>query len=97
MKRIWYIFGLIIIILALAILIDIPKGPNLFGKEIKTHLGLDLQGGTELIYQADLSKSTDKSKDLNNLISVFRQRVDRLGVAEPTIQQQGNDQVLIQL
>jgi len=97
MKRIWYIFGTIIVVLALAVLIDIPKGPNLFGKDIKTHLGLDLQGGTELTYQADLSKSTDKSKDLTNLISVFRQRIDRLGVAEPTIQQQGSDQVLIQL
>lgn len=97
MKRIWYIFGSILVILALAVLIDVPKGPNLFGKGIKTHLGLDLQGGTELTYQADLSKSTEKSKDLNNLISIFRQRVDRLGVAEPTIQQQGSDQVLIQL
>lgn len=97
MKRIWYIFGFIIIILALAVLIDIPKGPNFFGKDIKTHLGLDLQGGTELIYQADLSKSTEKAKDLSNLISIFRQRIDRLGVAEPSIQQQGSDQVLIQL
>lgn len=88
---------MIIILLALAIVIDIPKGPKIFGREIKTHLGLDLQGGTELIYQADLSKSENKTKDLSNLINVFRQRIDRLGVAEPTIQQQGSDQILIQL
>lgn len=97
MNRTWYIFGFIIIILALSVAVDLPKGPKFFAKEIKTHLGLDLQGGTELVYQADLSKSTDRSKDLTNLISVFRQRIDRLGVAEPTIQQQGSDQVLIQL
>jgi len=95
--RNWIIFFLIIILLALAIVIDIPKGPKIFGREIKTHLGLDLQGGTELIYQADLSKSENKTKDLSNLINVFRQRIDRLGVAEPTIQQQGSDQILIQL
>lgn len=95
--RNWIIFFVIIIILALAIIIDLPKGPKIFGKEIKTHLGLDLQGGTELIYQADLSKSDNKTKDLENLISVFRQRVDRLGVSEPTIQQQGSDQILIEL
>lgn len=95
--RTWIIFFVIIVVLALAILIDIPKGPKIFGKDIKTHLGLDLQGGTELIYQADLSKSEDKTKDLNNLISVFRQRVDQLGVSEPTIQQQGSDQILIEL
>jgi len=97
MRKNWYIFGLIIIVAVFAILIDIPKGPNFFGKDIKTHLGLDLQGGTELIYQADLSKSNKKSEDLNNLISVFRQRIDGLGVAEPSIQQQGSDQILIQL
>lgn len=87
----------IIIILILAVIIDLPKGPKIFGKEIKTHLGLDLQGGTELIYLADLSKSENKTKDLDNLINVFRQRVDHLGVAEPTIQQQGSDQILIEL
>ena len=97
MNRTWYIFGFIIIILALSVLIDLPKGPKFFGKEIKTHLGLDLQGGTELVYQADLSKSADKSKDLTNLINIFRQRIDRLGVAEPTLQQQGSDQIIIQL
>ena len=30
-------------------------------------------------------------------MNIFRQRIDRLGVAEPAIQQQGSDQVLIQL
>jgi len=85
------------ILLALSIIIDIPKGPNVFGREIKTRLGLDLQGGTEIVYQADLSKSENKSKDLNNLMKVFRQRIDRLGVAEPTIQEQGSDRILIQL
>jgi len=97
MRRTWVIFVFIIIILALGITIDIPKGPKIFGREIKTHLGLDLQGGTELVYQADLSKSENKSKDLDNLMNVFRQRIDRLGVSEPLIQQQGSDQILIQL
>lgn len=97
MRNLWITFGIIVILLALSIMIDIPNGPNFFGRDIKTHLGLDLQGGTEIIYQADLSKSENKSKDLANLISVFRQRIDRLGVAEPTIQEQGSDQVLIQL
>ena len=30
---------------------SMPKGPNLFSKEIKMHLGLDLQGGVQLIYE----------------------------------------------
>lgn len=84
-------------ITAFAVFTDIPKGPNYFGKDIKAHLGLDLQGGTQLVYQADLSASKDAAKDLNNLINVFRQRVDSLGVAEPSIQSQGKDRVIIEL
>lgn len=87
----------ILALTALAVLVDIPKGPNLGLKDIKAHLGLDLQGGTQLVYQADLSASKEAAKDLANLISVFRQRVDSLGVAEPSIQSQGSDRVIIEL
>ncbi len=87
----------ILAIATLAILIDIPKDPNFGFSELKAHLGLDLQGGTQLVYQADLSASADKAKDLNNLMSVFRTRVDSLGVAEPSIQSQGSDRVIIEL
>jgi preprotein translocase subunit SecD len=88
---------IILAISALAVLVDIPSGPNLGLKDIKAHLGLDLQGGTQLVYQADLSASQDSAKDLSNLINVFRQRVDSLGVAEPSIQSQGSDRVIIEL
>lgn len=93
------IITLIIIsaITLVGVLIDLPKGPNLGLSDIKAHLGLDLQGGTQLVYQADLSTSNDPSKDLNNLMNVFRQRVDSLGVAEPSIQSQGGDRVIIEL
>lgn len=87
----------ILAIATLAILVDIPKGPNFGFSELKAHLGLDLSGGTQLVYQADLSASTDKAKDLNNLISVFRTRVDSLGVSEPSIQTQSSDRVIIEL
>ena len=46
-----------VIILLLAIfagLIVWPNSPGWFGK-FKVHLGLDLQGGTHLVYQADVS------------------------------------------
>lgn len=88
---------IILALTALAVLVDIPRGPSLGLKEIKAHLGLDLQGGTQLVYRADLSQSPDHAKDLNNLISIFRQRIDGLGVAEPSIQSGGSDQVIIEL
>lgn len=95
-RNLWISFGVIVLIVAFAILIDIPKSP-LWGNKIKAMLGLDLQGGTELTYQADLSQSNNKIGDLDNLKSVFNNRIDQLGVSEPTIQTVGTDRILIEL
>jgi preprotein translocase subunit SecD len=97
MKRnLWILFAFIVILITLGIFIDIPQSP-LWGQKVKALLGLDLIGGTELVYQADLSGSSDKIKDLNNLASVFRQRIDQLGVSEPTIQTSGSNRIIIDL
>lgn len=50
-------------------------------------LGLDLAGGTELIYRADTSLvQTDKQGALNALREVIERRVNIFGVAEPLVQ-----------
>ncbi len=50
-------------------------------------LGLDLAGGTELIYRADTSLiTTDKPGALNALREVIDKRVNLFGVAEPLVQ-----------
>ena len=95
-RNLWILFGVIIILVALGVLIDMPKSP-LAGDRIKAMLGLDLQGGTELIYQADLSGSSNKINDIDNLKNVFGNRIDQLGVSEPTIQTIGTDRILIEL
>ncbi len=61
-------------------------------------LGLDLQGGLEVTLQAVPPKDRELTKeDLSRSVSIMRDRVDRLGVAEPEIRTQGNDQIAIQL
>ncbi len=95
-RNLWILMGAIALLLAFSILIDLPKSP-LAGGKIKAMLGLDLVGGTELIYQADLSQSKNKISDLENLKSVFENRINQLGVAEPNIQTVGSDQILIEL
>jgi preprotein translocase subunit SecD len=95
-KHLWFLFALIILIATLAVFVDIPQSP-LWGSNIKAVLGLDLQGGTELVYQADLSQSSNKVNDLDNLKNVLRNRIDELGVAEPTVQTIGTDRILIEL
>ncbi len=66
----------------------------------KVRLGLDLQGGTSFLVSMDtsgLTNSSDTSSALSQAVEVLRKRVDRFGVAEPLIQPQGNDRILVQL
>lgn len=65
---------------------------NLFGLNVKkdftTKLGLDLKGGSSLIFEADISKV--KSEDLNDALNsardVIERRINFFGVTEPQIQ-----------
>ncbi len=51
-------------------------------------LGLDLQGGTHLEYEADVSRvsDADRKEALNGVRDVIERRVNTLGVSEPLIQ-----------
>jgi SecD/SecF fusion protein len=63
-----------------------------------TRLGLDLRGGVELVYQAQPNPGTTLGPEsITRAIDVMRERVDQLGVAEPEIQQFGEDQISVAL
>lgn len=51
-------------------------------------LGLDLSGGTHLVYQADVSKlaATDITDSMSSLRDVVERRVNLFGVSEPLVQ-----------
>ncbi len=59
-----------------------PSSPYAF------KLGLDLAGGTELIYKADMSQTpvSERSDALGALQGVIERRVNLFGVAEPLVQ-----------
>ncbi|MEO6509216.1 MAG: protein translocase subunit SecD [Patescibacteria group bacterium] len=65
---------------------------TLFGKavhkEFTTKLGLDLQGGSHLVFNADTSKTKaeDLEDALNSSRDVIEKRVNLFGVSEPVIQ-----------
>jgi len=64
-----------------------------------TKLGLDLSGGTELIYQGRPTPQNPEvqSDDIERSIEIIRDRTDSLGVSEPEINQIGTDSVRIGL
>jgi protein-export membrane protein SecD len=63
--------------------ISIPHYANL-----PFHLGLDLQGGTHLVYQADVSAvpGKDQADAVEGVRDVIERRVNSFGVAEPLVQ-----------
>lgn len=62
-------------------------------------LGLDLQGGLSITMQADLSAVApeDREDAMSALISTLERRINAFGVSEATIQQLGDDRVMVQL
>jgi len=80
-------FAFIILLAIFAGLIVWPSAPGWFGK-FKVHLGLDLQGGTHLVYQADVSAldAADKKDSVQALRDVIERRVNAYGVSEPVVQ-----------
>jgi SecD/SecF fusion protein len=84
------IIALILLLLAGSILVIATK---------PTKLGLDLSGGTQLIYQGEPSAEnpTVDQEDIDRAIEIIRDRVDALGVSEPEIAPLGTDQIQISL
>ncbi|MEK7507137.1 MAG: protein translocase subunit SecD [Patescibacteria group bacterium] len=70
-------------------------------------LGLDLLGGTHLVYQADLAKSAAASgadaldqsaaDAMAGVRDVIERRVNLFGVAEPLVQIEGNNRLVVEL
>ena len=64
-----------------------------------TVLGLDLRGGTELVYQGRPTPQNPEIQgdDIDRAIEIIRERTDKLGVSEPEISRVGTDQIRIGL
>lgn len=61
-------------------------------------LGLDLQGGTRLVFVGvDTAKVKVSDDAMAGVVAVIRNRIDALGVSEPVIQRKGRDQVIVEL
>lgn len=62
------------------------------------NLGLDLQGGVRVVLQAhDTDEVRVTSERMEELKAVIENRVNALGVAEPLIQVQGDDRLIVEL
>ena len=70
-------------------------------------LGLDLSGGMSAVIQADLDalakkmghtlSAAEKADAMKRAIESLNSRIDKFGLSEPTIRQQGDDQVYVEM
>jgi protein-export membrane protein SecD len=64
-------------------------------RSLEIREGLDLQGGLQVLLQADMTDQ--ESAKLEQAASSIQNRVDALGVTEPLVQTQGEDKIVVEL
>jgi preprotein translocase subunit SecD len=105
-RRNLLLLGAIIILAAFAIWVDIPTNPGIhihlgpiqIDREIKIRQGLDLQGGMQVLLEADVppDEPVDRQAVANTKV-IIEKRVNGLGVSEPLIQLQGTRRIIVEL
>jgi len=108
MRRYWKssLFSFLMILIAIFVVVNqkFSLGDNEIGSDavLGLKLGLDLQGGSHLVYQSDLKNENGESippdkNQMEALIKTIERRVNSSGLGEPIIQLLGDDRLLIQL
>lgn len=84
----------ILIVTALAVWIDFAPNDQWLGIDVRTRLGLDLQGGTQVLLRAQREITSD---EMQTSLGVINQRVNGLGVSEAVVQSSGNNRIVVEL
>jgi len=82
-------FIFIIAVVALAVFLYFNNSIN---------LGLDLQGGSHIVLQAQPTEERPITNEvMSGIQSVIERRVNQLGLSEPVIQREGSDRIIVEL
>ena len=90
---------IILALFALAVCVVLPIDQGILGKK-GIHLGLDLVGGSHLVYQAQFPEGAtgeEKARNMDRALMTIQSRIDKYGVTEPIIQKQEGERILVQL
>lgn len=98
-RNFWIGFAAILAIIASGFYVSWPSTESFLGRQVILREGLDLQGGVQLKYEIDLSKTSeaDQNQAIESTRRVIERRVNSTGVTEPVIQPSkvGNTQAVI--
>ncbi len=89
---------IILVLLAGVIWIDLPSNPGIkigeFERDLKTVLGLDLQGGMQVLLEADVPANEEVTQQqLADARQIIENRSNALGVSESLFQVTGNRRI----
>lgn len=98
-------FALILLLAVVTAALAIPREDAIFkalgikNTTLKVQQGLDLQGGAQLVFQADFSKTPagERDKAMESLIAVIQKRANFGGTSEIAVQRQGSNRVIVSL
>lgn len=95
----------IILVAVVATLLVLPREDRILraigikNVEPRVKLGLDLEGGTSLTYDADLGQAaaSERAKAMEGVINVITKRVNPTGTSESVIQRSGDNRIIVEL
>ena len=97
---------LIIVMAAIALFVVVPGSPGLhvslgpidIQRDFEIRQGLDLQGGVQVLLEADVGADEElDSGSLDVAAKIIENRVNALGVVEPLVQTQGDRRIIVEL
>jgi preprotein translocase subunit SecD len=83
------------VLTSLALWIDFAPNDTFLGRDVSTRLGLDLQGGIQVLLRAERADVT--REEMQTAAGVIERRVNALGVGETVVQIAGNDRIIVEL
>ncbi len=105
-KLFFSVFSILLVVAAAAWIVY-PKGSKInlkklkinYEKQFNIRLGLDLQGGSHLVYKADFKNipEADQTASLSAIRDIIERRVNSFGVSEPQVAVAGQDRIIIEL
>jgi preprotein translocase subunit SecD len=96
----------IVLLISFCLWVDLPQtkalnlqvGPVKLYREIKFRLGLDLQGGLQVVLEADVPPGEAlRPESMDAARNIVQNRVDGMGVVEAVVQRQGERRILVEL
>lgn len=106
-RRLYLTFLAILLLAAGAVYLDIPQGSKInlkpikinYNQQFKLKLGLDLQGGTHLVYEGEMKDIAPDARGdaMNSAREVIERRVNGFGVSEPLVQVSGENRIIVEL